>query len=64
LLDKDEKKVLEIILREKEIIQRKIVSSTNLSKTKVSRIISRLKERGIIEVEKRGRTNLIKLKKK
>ena len=63
VLDKDERKVLEIIMNEKKIIQRKIVSMTNLSKSKVSRIIAKLKERGLIEVERRGRTNIIKKKK-
>lgn len=47
-----------------EINQRKIVQHTNLSKAKVSRVVKALEERGLIEVERLGRTNKVRLVKK
>lgn len=44
--------------------QKKIVQDTNLSKAKVSRVVSKLVERGLVEVERRGRTNIVRLIKK
>ena len=44
--------------------QRKIVQETNLSKAKVSRVVKSLVERGVIEVERIGRTNKLKILKK
>ena len=65
VLDEYEKKVVEIVSNAGgEVNQRKIVQETNLSKAKVSRVIRSLVERGIVEVERLGRTNKIKLVKK
>jgi uncharacterized membrane protein len=64
LLDENERKVLEILKKNPKIVQKKIVELTNLSKAKVSKIISSFKQRGIVEVERRGRNNIIKLIKK
>lgn len=64
VLDEYEKQIMSIVTREGEIKQRKIVQMTNLSKAKVSRVIKTLSERGLIEVERVGRTNKIKLVKK
>lgn len=61
VLDHYEKAVYEIVKREKKVKQRKIVELTSFSKARVSRIIKRLKERGLIRVEKRGRTNIIEI---
>jgi predicted transcriptional regulator len=47
-----------------EINQRKIVQQTNLSKAKVSRVVKALEERGIVIIERLGRTNKVKLVKK
>jgi uncharacterized membrane protein len=59
-----ERKVVEIILREKgSVDQRQIVKETDFSKAKVSRVISNLVHRGIIEKEIKGRKNIIRLKK-
>jgi uncharacterized membrane protein len=44
--------------------QRKVVQETNLSKAKVSRVVKSLEERGLIEVERLGRTNKLKARKK
>lgn len=64
VLDEYERQIMNIITREGEIKQRKIVQLTNLSKAKVSRVIKTLSERGLIEVERMGRTNRIRLAKK
>jgi|GEM_PF-1515482 len=64
VLDNFEKRTLEILKENPQIKQKKLVQLLNLSKAKVSRIVKSLEERGFIEVERRGRTNLIKLKKK
>ena len=64
VLDKFEKRTLEILKENPQIKQKRLVQLLNLSKAKVSRIVKSLEERGFIEVERRGRTNLIKLKKK
>ena len=63
LLSENERKVLEILSKNPTINQKKIVELSNLSKAEVSKIISSFKQRGIVEIEKRGRNNIIKLKK-
>ncbi|MBI4894406.1 MAG: winged helix-turn-helix transcriptional regulator [Candidatus Aenigmarchaeota archaeon] len=47
-----------------KINQKKIATDTNLSKAKISRVVHKLLERGIVEVERRGRTNIVSLSKK
>jgi len=65
VLDDYEKKVINaIVAAGGEINQKRIVQETNLSKAKVSRIVKDLVNRGIIEVQRLGRTNKIKLVKK
>lgn len=64
VLTEGERKVMEILLREKgEADQRIIVKETDFSKAKVSRIINDLMHRGLVEKVSKGRKNLIKLKK-
>ncbi len=65
VLDDFEKKVLNCIIEAGgEVKQKKVVNETNLSKAKVSRIVKNLEKRGLIEVKRLGRTNLLKLVKK
>lgn len=65
VLDEYERKVMGAIHTAGGVInQRKVVQDLNLSKAKVSRIVKSLAERGVIEVEKRGRTNILKEVKK
>lgn len=65
VLTEGERKVMEILIREKNTVdQRKIVLETDFSKPKVSRIIQNLINRGLIEKTPKGRTNMIKLKRK
>jgi hypothetical protein len=64
VLDEYERKVMDIISKEGEVKQKQVVQLTNLSKAKVSRVVKNLANRGLIEVERRGRTNRLKLVKK
>ncbi len=60
VLKDDEKKVFDIILQNKEKCkQNVIVQGTNFSKAKVSRILSDLEVRGLIEKIRVGRTNRV-----
>jgi predicted transcriptional regulator len=63
VLTENERKIMEIIFKEKTVDQRKIVKETDFSKAKVSRIIHDLIKRGLIEKRQKGRTNIIKLKR-
>ena len=65
VLDDYEKRVINIInAAGGEVNQRKVVQETNLSKAKVSRVVKNLQNRGLITVERIGRTNKLKLAKK
>ena len=65
VLDEFERKVVDVIVAHQgEVIQRKVVQETNLSKAKVSRVVKSLVERGLIEVQRLGRTNKLKLVKR
>ena len=65
VLNETEKMIVDTIKKEKkeEVDQRSIVKETGYSKAKVSRIIQSLVERGIVESERIGRKNKIRLKK-
>lgn len=65
VLDDFERKVVDVIVAAGGTVnQKKVVQDTNLSKAKVSRVVKSLVERGVIEVERLGRTNKLKLMKK
>ena len=65
VLDEFERKVVDVIAANQgEVNQRKVVQDTNLSKAKISRVVKSLTERGVIEVQRLGRTNKLKLVKK
>ncbi len=65
VLDEYEKKVVDIINNAGgEANQKRIVQETNLSKAKVSRVVKSLVDRGVVEIERIGRTNKVKLLKK
>ncbi|MFB6088796.1 MAG: helix-turn-helix transcriptional regulator [Candidatus Aenigmatarchaeota archaeon] len=64
VLKEDEREAYEIIKKYGgECKQKRIVSETEYSKAKVSRMIKNLKERGLVEVERIGRSNRVKTKK-
>ncbi|MEM5772731.1 MAG: helix-turn-helix domain-containing protein [Candidatus Aenigmatarchaeota archaeon] len=65
VLDEFERKVMDaIVAAGGEVNQKKVVQATNLSKAKVSRVVKSLAERGLIEIERLGRTNKLKIVKK
>jgi predicted transcriptional regulator len=65
VLDEFERKVMDAITQAGGTVnQKKVVQATNLSKAKVSRVVKSLAERGLIEVERLGRTNRLKIVKK
>lgn len=62
VLKEDEQEVLRYIIDEEgEVEQRQIVSDMSYSKAKVSRLISDLEERNLLEKEKAGRVNVVRL---
>jgi len=63
-LNKDEKKVVEKLIEERgKVLQSEITRIEGLGKVKSHRIIQRLLDRGVIEVEEHGKTNIVKLSK-
>jgi DNA-binding transcriptional ArsR family regulator len=63
VLTESERKVVEILLKErKEVDQRKLVREIDYSKSKISRTLQNLQARGIVEIRRKGRTNIITLK--
>jgi uncharacterized membrane protein len=62
ILPEDERKIMEVLLNEKKMEQMYLVAESGLSKVKVSRLLAKLEQRGIIEKKPLGNTNLIKLK--
>ncbi|MEM5815366.1 MAG: winged helix-turn-helix transcriptional regulator [Candidatus Aenigmatarchaeota archaeon] len=64
VLDSDEKKIYEIVQKEGKIKQNKLVELTGFSKARVSRVVKKLREKKLINLERIGKTNLISLKKK
>jgi uncharacterized membrane protein len=62
VLPEGERILVELLLKEGKMEQTYLVAESQLSKVKVSRIISKLEDRGIVEKKPLGNTNLIKLK--
>jgi uncharacterized membrane protein len=61
VLPEDERAIIEILVKEKRMEQNLLVAESGLSKVKVSRTLSKLEQRNIIEKKPLGNTNLIKL---
>lgn len=61
VLPEDERIILELLVKEKKMDQTYIVAESGLSKVKVSRVLSKLEQRKVIEKKPMGNTNLIKL---
>jgi hypothetical protein len=62
ILPADERRIIELLLKDKRMEQTYLVAESGLSKVKVSRLLSRLEQRGVVEKKPLGNTNLIKLK--
>lgn len=62
ILPRDERKVIQLLIERNEVEQRKLGTLTELNTVKISRVVSTLEQRGIIEKKKQGYTNLIILK--
>lgn len=62
LLDGDERRLLRVIVEARgEILQRDLVRVTAFSDAKVSRLLDRLQERGLVVRERHGMTNRVRL---
>ena len=62
-LETDEKKVVEVLNdNEGSAFQSDIIKKTGYTKVKVSRILDRMEQRGLIERKRRGMANLVVLK--
>jgi len=59
ILPVDEAKLLTVIIEQDRITQQELTARSELSKVKVSRILSKLEQRNIIEKKPYGNTNLI-----
>jgi len=55
--DETERKIIEILEKEKIIFQNKLEKTLNISRVKVSRTVKKLENKGLVKKEKRGRTN-------
>lgn len=61
VLPSNEKKIMKVLIDREEIEQKKLVTLSELSRVKVSRVLSRLEEREVISKRTHGHTNLITL---
>ncbi|MCX8195434.1 MAG: hypothetical protein N3G22_05025 [Candidatus Micrarchaeota archaeon] len=64
LLDSEERKVAEKIIAEKgRALQSEISRLEGIGKVRAHRIISRMEKRGVVEVERQGKTNIVRFSK-
>lgn len=61
-LRQEDKEVLKIIEENKTIFQADLIEKTGFGKAKMTRIIDRLENKGIVERKRRGMTNVVVLK--
>ena len=61
-LNKDEKKILELVADEGAIFQATLAEKAVMSKVKVTRILDTLEGKGLIERKRRGMSNVVILK--
>ncbi len=61
VLPEDERVIVELLVKEKRMEQNFLVAESGLSKVRVSRTLSKLEQRKIIEKKPLGNTNLVKL---
>jgi hypothetical protein len=63
ILTHDEKAVIAVIRRRKWITQADLRLSLGMSKAKLSMLLAKMRERGLVKKVKRGRTNIVLLGK-
>ncbi len=63
VLNEEERKIVEFLLRQrnKEATQKRIARELDLSKSKASRLLRGLEQRGVVKLTRSGRTNRVKL---
>jgi len=62
LLDGDERRMMKVIVEAKgSVLQRDLVRITAFSEAKVSRLLDRLEERGLVRRERQGMANRVRL---
>ncbi|MEK6923229.1 MAG: MarR family transcriptional regulator [Nanoarchaeota archaeon] len=62
-LNEEEKKIYDLIkVKEGSIYQTDLIKETNFSKVKMSRLLDKMEQKGIIERKRRGMTNIVVLK--
>ena len=61
-LNSEEKKVLELIKKNKAIFQAELIDKLKFGKAKVTRILDRLEGKGFVERKRRGMTNIVVLR--
>ncbi len=64
VMDKDERKIMKLLYGNTSLMQSEIVEKTGLSKVKVSRLLGKMENKGVIEKEKNGNSNMVKLSRK
>ena len=62
LLTKDERRLVKLLLEKKAVRQRHISDLLAFSKPKVTRVLTRLEQRNIVQRRKLGRTYMVTLK--
>lgn len=63
-LTEEEKMIVDQILKDKEVMQKRLVQDTGFSKVKISKLVRRLEEKGIVEKIPWMKTNKLILSKK
>ncbi len=63
-LGSDEEKVMEMVFGEGKVAQSELVSSTDLSKVKVSRLLKKMEQKGFVKKTEHGNTNMVEPGKK
>ncbi len=61
-LSADERKVMQMLVENGSMYQGNIVKLTGFTKVKVSRILDRLEEKGLVERKRRGMANMVVLR--
>jgi len=59
MLKPEEKKVMNLVAKEKTIFQADVSEKTGFSKVKITRILDKLESKGYIERKRRGMTNIV-----